>query len=171
MVVINGIDVDALKRYAENVKTDASFAEKYGNRWSARVQWLDGTRTQVYAGKHTIQSDEPIHLLGKDTAAGPTELLLAAVGSCLTVTYVANAAAEGVKLDSLELQLDGDIDIPAFLGLNENGNPGYKTVKIKAFAKGNAPKEKLSQLLDKAVKHSPVINTVLKGAQITQELA
>lgn len=135
------------------------------------MQWLEGTRTQVYAGKHTIQSDEPFHLLGKDTAAGPTELLLAAVESCLTVTYVANAAAEGVKIDALELQLEGDIDIPSFLGLKKDGNPGYKNVKIKAFVKSSAPREKLNQLLELAAKHSPVTNTVLNGAEIHQELA
>jgi len=170
MAAINGIDVDALKEYAGKVKTDAQFAQEHGNKWSARVQWLDGTRTQTYAGKHSVQSDEPPYLLGKDTAAGPTELLLAAVGSCLTVTYVANAAAQGVKINSLELQLDGEIDIPSFLGFKK-GSSGYKSVKIRAYVRGEAPKEKLRDLLKLAVKRSPVTNTVLKGSRIVPVLA
>ncbi|MDE1853183.1 MAG: OsmC family protein [Thaumarchaeota archaeon] len=171
MATLNGIDVSALAKYAEKAKTDAKYIQDYGNRWNARVQWLDGTRTQIYAGKHTLQSDEPEYLLGKDTAAGPTELLLAAVGSCLTVTYVANAAAQGVKIDSLELQIDGEIDMPSFLGLKKNGSSGYKSVKIKAFVKSGAPREKLKDLLKLSVKRSPVTNTVFRGAKIIPELS
>lgn len=170
LVQINGIDVDALKALAEQIKKNPDLAKESGNKWSARVQWLGGTRNKVYSRTHAIESDEPEHLLGSDTAPGPTELLLGAMGTCLAVTYVANAAARGIKIDSFELGLEGDIDLPAFFGFKD-ANPGFSTIKVKAYVKSSAPKDELQKLLEHAVKHSPVTNTVSRSVKIVPEIA
>lgn len=48
-----------------------------------------------------VEADEPEQILGNRTAPNAVELLLAALGSCLSVGYAANAAAMGIELDNL----------------------------------------------------------------------
>ena len=71
-----------------------------------------------------ILTDEPKLLAGADTAPNPVELVLAAVGSCLAVGYTAAAAAQGIVLRSLEIEVEGDLDLQVFLGITE-GHAGY----------------------------------------------
>ena len=60
--------------------------------------------------------DEPPALLGDDTAPNPSEASLAALGSCLAVGIHANAVARGITINSLELELEADINITAVWG-------------------------------------------------------
>ncbi|MEO6882957.1 MAG: OsmC family protein [Bacteroidia bacterium] len=43
-------------------------------------------KTVITSGKHTFSADEPESHGGSDTAAGPIEYLLAALGSCTAIT-------------------------------------------------------------------------------------
>ena len=58
-------------------------------------------------------------LLGEDEAANPVEYLLAGLAGCVTTSLVAHAAARGVKIDSIESTLEGDIDLQGLLQLDE----------------------------------------------------
>jgi len=166
---VNGIDVGEMEALAERIRQMPDVADERGNRWSARVQWLGGTRNKVYARTHSVESDEPEHLLGKDTALGPTELLLGAMGTCLSVTFVAKATARGIRIDSFELELEGDIDLAAFVGVRE-GNPGFSAIKVKAYVRGDVSREELQRLLEEAVRYSPVTNTVSRGTKIVAQV-
>jgi hypothetical protein len=60
--------------------------------------------------------DEPPGLLGDDTAPNPSEAVLAALGSCLSVGIHANAVYRNIRLTKVELELEGDINIHSGLG-------------------------------------------------------
>jgi uncharacterized OsmC-like protein len=169
---LNGIDLKKFEELVETAKKDPQ-AAKALNNWSARVQWLGGFKSQIYARGHSgIISDEPFELVGSDTGPNAVEYILGALGSCLTVGYVANASAKGIKIDSLEIGLDGEIDnILTFLGLSEEGHPGYKKIRVKVNIKSaNATPEQLQELHEYVLKTSPVGNTLSRNVQIEAEL-
>lgn len=66
------------------------------------------------------------------------ELLLAALGSCLSVGDAANAAAMGIELDDLRFELEGDIDLRSFLRISEDVRPGYDSLTCTAFVDADA---------------------------------
>lgn len=47
--------------------------------------------------------------MGVDCASNPQELLMAAFNACLSVGYVANAAAMGMTVHSLEVETTGEL--------------------------------------------------------------
>tara|TARA_B100002003_G_scaffold209125_1_gene204145 strand:+ start:198 stop:377 length:180 start_codon:yes stop_codon:yes gene_type:complete len=49
---------------------------------------------------------------GTDTAAYPVEMILQAYGACLTIGYAMNAAVRGINLDDIQVELEGEIDLP-----------------------------------------------------------
>ncbi len=107
--------------------------------------------------------DEPPGLLGDDTAPNPSEAVLAALGSCLSVGIHANAVYRGIELTRVELELEGDINITAVWGTGDLGEEklvGFSAVRAKVHLEGNASREELDALIAHADRWSPVANTL-----------
>ena len=113
--------------------------------------------------------DEPPVLLGDDTAPNPTEALLAALGSCLSVGIHANAIARGIKLYKLELELEGDINITSVWGVGDLSPKqlGLTAVRAKVHIEADADRGALDELVAHANAWSPVANTVRNPVPLT----
>lgn len=59
---------------------------------------------------HQVLTDSPRDFVGYDLGPSAPELALGALGSCLTHSYLIQAAVQGVTLDSLEVEVTGRID-------------------------------------------------------------
>jgi uncharacterized OsmC-like protein len=92
--------------------------------------------------------DEPPGLLGDDTAPNPTEALLAALGSCLSVGIHANAIARGIRLYKLELELEADINITSVWGVGDLSPKarGLTAVRAKVQIEGDADRASWTRL-------------------------
>ena len=113
--------------------------------------------------------DEPAEVAGGDRGLSPHEAIMSAVGACVATGFVAQATGRGVKIESLEVQVDGKLNLPVFFGLAE-GNPGYDEMSVTVYAQTDASSEVLQEIYDKAVSLSPVLNTVQRGAKVTTTL-
>lgn len=116
--------------------------------------------------------DEPPGLLGDDTAPNPTEALLAALGTCVAVGLQANAVARGWKINAIEVDLEGDINVTSVWGVGDlDPKPvGLTDVRIKAHLDvEGASKAEVDQLVAHAAHWSPVFNTVKKPVRVAIE--
>ena len=64
-----------------------------------------GFLQEVESGRHRFIVDEPVSLGGTDTAATPYDLVLAALGSCTSMTIGLYARRKGVPLESVTVSL------------------------------------------------------------------
>jgi uncharacterized OsmC-like protein len=155
------IDKDALRVLSDKGKSDPTAVRTVRARTVAegkRFRHLNYVRTLP---AHVV--DEPPGLLGDDTAPNPTEALLAALGSCVAVGIQANAVARGYTILSIELELEGDINITSVWGTGDLSEKplGLKDVRIKARVEADGASEKeLDELVAHAAKWSPVLNTI-----------
>jgi uncharacterized OsmC-like protein len=118
--------------------------------------------------------DEPPHLLGENTAPNPSESVLAALGACLAVGYMANASQRGINLSEISIELEGDIDVSAVWGLGDTPEgkvAGFTAVRVKAHLVGDAPREELANIVEWANKWSPVANTLRNNVAVTATLS
>ena len=144
--LVNGIDTEALRSCIAGCEQDPANAQTH---WHIRSTWMGGTRTDHQidachiAGERidrsfTIKIDEPHQLCGSNLFANPQEYLLSALNACMMVGYAAVAALMDIRLESLEIETSGDIDLRAFLGIDPSLAPGYEsltqTVRISADA-------------------------------------
>ena len=107
---------------------------------------------------------------GTDTAPNPVEQVLGALGNCLAVGYAANATAAGVEINDLKIELSGDLDLQAFLGLKP-GHAGYGGLSVKVHLDSDATDEQVAALHDKVVNSSPVGHTLSNPVPLNIELA
>lgn len=102
-------------------------------------------------------------LAGSDQGANPVEHLLNALAGCVTTSMVAHAAVRGIHIEELESELEGDIDLRGFLGLDPNVPKGYTNIRLRFKVKTDADNlEKLRSL----AAFSPVYNTITNGAKV-----
>ena len=165
--VIDPIDRDRLVALAEKGKANPGAVRTLKTRTvlEKRFRHLNYVRDLP---AHVI--DEPPGLLGDDTAPNPSEAVLAALGSCLSVGIHANAVLQGIKLTKVELELEADINITAVWGtgdLDENKLVGFSAIRVKAHVEGDAPREKLDALVAHANRWSPVANTLRLPVPVT----
>jgi len=168
--VQNGIETAALKTLVAKIQANPSTAKTH---WSARVEWsTKGTASRAFI-RHfpPILFDEPPTLAGADSAPNPVEMVLAALGACLTTTFVANAALSGVPLDSVEVSVHGDLDLRGFLGLSPDVNPGYDAVEVRLSVRSSAPRSQLEALALQAEKTCPVSAILQRNVTVRVSLS
>lgn len=62
------------------------------------------------------------------------------------VGFVANAAAQGIEIESMDYEIEGDLDVRPFLGL-EGARPGFTEIRATGrVSSPNATAEQLRQL-------------------------
>ena len=65
----------------------------------------DGFAQEISAGPHHLRSDEPASVGGTDTGATPYDLLLAAIGSCTSMTMAMYARRKQWPLERVTVRL------------------------------------------------------------------
>lgn len=179
---LNGVDVDQLTRTVGAIEENPDLARF---QFRAHNEWLEGghSRTTVQgfygAGEEdtsrsepfTIEGDEPPVLLGTDRAPNAVEAVLHALASCLGVGFVYNAAAQGIRVESLEFDVEGDLDLHGFLGLSDQVRPGYEGIRVSYRVKADAPREKIEELCAYVQRTSPVLDIIRNPVPVSVELA
>ncbi len=165
--VINGVDVTALSETLEAVGAKpelAQFQFRNANEWiggSLNRSTIKGfygagqedtTRTRAYE----FYADEPSVLLGEDQGANPVEYLLHALASCMTTTMVYHAASRGIRIDALESNIEGDIDIRGFTGVASDVPKGFGEIRVNFQVKTDGDADELKEL----TQMSPVFNSI-----------
>jgi uncharacterized OsmC-like protein len=141
--------------------------------WKATTNWLGGFRSQAQIRDFTVEMDEPAALGGTNSAPNMVEIVLGAYGCCLTTGYAANAAMRGIELEDIQVDLEGDLDLNGFFGLQDPDQcwPGYTNVRAKVTLKSpTATPEQLQALHDAVLKTSPVGSILQRPIQVVTEL-
>jgi uncharacterized OsmC-like protein len=176
----NGVDTEQLFGTLDAIKADPALARF---QFRAKNHWIDGAhnRTTIrdfYAAKQedasrseefVLDAGEPAILLGTDTGPNPAECLLHALAACLTTSLVYVAAARGVRLTEVESSLEGDMDVRGALGLSDDYRNGFEGIRVSFRVKGDAPEEKLREVVRRAQQRSAVFDMVTNGVPVTVE--
>jgi uncharacterized OsmC-like protein len=181
MATINGVNVDQLVSTIEAIKEDPGLAEF---RFRASTEWIEGghsrTRIQGFYGAGAedtsrtepfyLDGDEPPVLLGANAGPNAVETVLHALASCLAVGFVYNAAAQGITVESLDFELEGELDLHAFLGLSDDVRPGYKNIELTYRVESDAPREKVVELCEYVQRTSPVLDLLRNPVPVSVKL-
>lgn len=166
---LNDVNIEAVAGLANKIQERPEVA---ASQWRARVTWDGGFRSSVTVRDFDpVGSDEPTALGGTDTAANPVEQLLGALGNCLAVGYAANATAAGVEIKGLSIELEGDLNLATFLGLNAEGNAGYEGIRVQVHLESDANDEAIASLHETVVGTSPVGHTLQRPVPVDIVLA
>jgi uncharacterized OsmC-like protein len=175
--VRNGVDTETLFATLDAVNAQpelGAFQFRVGNRWLGGAHNRSTIKDFYAAGgedtsrAETFQLDagEPAILIGTDTGPNPAEFLLHALAACQTTSRVYVAAARKVPLTRVESRIEGDMDVRGALGLSDEVRNGFDRIQVTFHVEGDAPPEKLRELVDRAKARSAVFDMVTNGVPV-----
>ena len=164
---LNDVDIESVAGLAAKIQQEPDVA---ATKWSAEVEWKGGFRSEATIRDFSsAKSDEPVQLGGTNTGPNPVEQVLGALGNCLAVGYAANATAAGITINDLKIEIEGDLDLHAFLGLSD-GNAGFSNISVTVKLDSDASPEALQALHEKVTSTSPVGHTLKRAVPMQIEL-
>lgn len=175
-VAMNGVDVPTFIATLGAVDKQREIARF---TFRANGQWLSGTHSRVkfknffgacaeneHNQTYMIEGDHPEVLCGTDNAPTPAELLLGALSACLTAGIGNIASMRQVKLESVEVMIEGDIDLNGILGIDPQTRNGFQSVRVLIAIKGDADDETLEKIVHQSVARSAVFDVMTNGVPV-----
>jgi uncharacterized OsmC-like protein len=176
----NGVDTATLFATLDAVKETPEAARF---QFRAHNEWVSGThnrsRISDYFGvgeersherTFVFDADHPAVLVGQDHGPTPVEFVLHALAACLTAGLANIAAARQVKLTEVRSTVTGDIDLNGVLGLDPNVRNGYERITVRFTIRGDAPAEKLREIVEQSRARSAVYDVLTNGVPVSIEV-
>ena len=177
---LNGVDTPTLFGTLDVVKGQpelAKFQFRASNRWKSGT--LSETTIGTFSGaggEHahkttfTLNADHPGVLVGEDRAPLPIEYLLHALATCITGGIANIAAARGVTLTDVQSTIEGDIDLLGIFGMSKDVRNGYQGIRVSFSIKGDAPPEKLQEIVEQSRARSAVFDVLTNGVPVSMSV-
>ena len=172
----NGVDTPTLFATLDAVRAQpdlAKFQFRVSNRWikgtqsRSRMEAFTGAGSEhTHKGDYWYDADHPTVLVGADAGPTPVEFLLHGLAACITAGIANIAAARGVTLTEVTSQVEGDIDLLGLLGLSNEVRNGYQRIRVTFDVKGDAPAEKLREIVEQSRARSAVLDVLTKGVPV-----
>src|SRR3954447_5091089 len=173
----NGIDTGQIYGTLDALKAQPELAHF---EFRATNRWIDGTHSRSMiqgfwgAGQEDasrgepfiVDASEPPVLFGGNEAPNPAEFVLHALAGCMTLTIVNVAAARKVDLHEVSSTLTGVLDARGATGLDPSYRNGFERISIAFRIKGDAPAEKLQEIVERATARSVVYDMVTNGVSV-----
>lgn len=178
--VDNGVNSEALLS-ARAALTEAPEAAEF--TWRSTCTWVHGTYSRstvtdfsglgqehTHDTPFTFDADHPACFASEDRGATPVEIVLSALGSCLTAGVAAVAQHRGIQLRSVTATVEGTMNILGILGADPDVRNGFSGVTVRFDIDADASPEELEALVAQSQKRSAVFDlmtnptTVVVGA-------
>jgi uncharacterized OsmC-like protein len=172
----NGVDTPTLFATLDAVKGQpdlAKFQFRVSNRWvngansRSRMETFTGAGgPQNHKRTYEFDADHPSVLVGTDEAPTPVEFLLHGLAACITAGIANVAAARGVTLTEVRSRIEGDINLLGLLGVSKEVRNGYERIRATFDIKGDAPAEKLREIVAQSQARSAVFDVLTNGVPV-----
>ena len=110
-------------------------------------------RSAVRAGDFEIIVDEPESAGGTDSGPQPTDLFLASIASCFTLSMAHAAKKRGIELPGLRIRVVGTYE-------------GLKFTRVDVLIASDVPSSALEDLLSEAQRVCYVTNTLRQATEL-----
>jgi uncharacterized OsmC-like protein len=177
----NGVDAEKMFATLDLIKAQpelAKFQFRATNRWIDEAHnrstikgfYGAGAEDSTRIEEFQLNAGEPAILLGSNSGPNPVEYLLHALAACLTTSIVYVATARKVELGSVESTLTGELDARGAFGLDDEPRNGFERITVSFRVTGDAPEEKLREVVERARERSAVYDMVTNGVPVALEV-
>ncbi|MBA7470321.1 hypothetical protein ES707_05604 [subsurface metagenome] len=153
----NGVDLEKVNALTEAMRKDAAGGKR---TLSGITSWNGGAHSTTIVRNFPIPADEPVVLGGTDRGVSPMELTLTALAACVAIAIAYSAAEDGVEVDSIELDVEGNLDLRGFFEVSEGVRPGFEEIRLTVRVDADAPWEKIEELVNHGYRRSPVAGSL-----------
>jgi uncharacterized OsmC-like protein len=173
----NGVNTQVLNTVFESMRNHPEMAKA---TFSVKSAWNGGfSVTSTSKGfriggqnierntEYRTQHDFPDQLSGEGRGPTVCESCMGSLAACLTQTIVAHATSRGIQIDSIDIDVEGDVDLSGFTGISNDVRPGAQQFRVNMNIKSNnASKEQINELYEIGKRFSPAFDTLTNGTSV-----
>lgn len=128
---------------------------------TVNAQSETATRMKLQSGNFELTIDEPESMGGSDMGLNPIQVLLMSLAGCLNITGHAVAKQKGLKLNGMNITIDGKMNPCNFIGSSFEERAGFQkiVVNVKPDFDG-ATKEEIDSWLKETESRCPVTDNI-----------
>ena len=163
------VNQETVKAYSERFKKmmaikfspegDKLFIEKL----VAKSSQIDNLRVKTQVNGFVMECDEPKELGGTNLAPRPIDLLLASLANCLEISALLYFSFSTLKVDSVKVTIETEIDKRAILNHKDAPLPGFHYFKIIWDINSNENEKQVKKIIDKVEKFCPISGTLSRA--------
>lgn len=172
--MLNNVNLDALGNYVELISNKP---EEAIAALGVTASWKGGVNTEVTTHSKKIGSafvekqfkysiGEPNELLGDNLYPNPQDYILGGLAGCMMVGFVAGATSKGIKLDSVNLTIVGNLDLRGFLEVDPNVSVGFEQLQFNFEVVGSGTEQDYAAIAEHVRKVSPGYRTIAEPVKI-----
>lgn len=136
--------------------------------FKAQTHLVEGTQCSVSVRNFpAFLVDEPASLAGTDTGPTPVELLLVSLGTCQEIVYSLYAQMLGIELESVTVDLKGQLDVRGLLGIDESVPSGYQKITFETRITSNADAADIEKLIRIVESRCPSMDTLRRPVDVS----
>ncbi|WP_299867392.1 OsmC family protein [uncultured Roseobacter sp.] len=179
--VDNGVNTEALigaRGAFSQMPEAASFV------FRSTCDWVSGTESsntingyfglgeeQIRKETFVVNADHPEVFAAADTAPTPPELVLSALGSCLTGGVAAVAQHRGIQLRKVQAIIEGEIDVRGILGMDPDIRNGFNAIRVRFEIDADASESDIRALVAQSQKRSAVFDLLTNPTNVIVDVA
>jgi uncharacterized OsmC-like protein len=179
--VDNGVNSAALLE-ARDALSQAPQAADF--TWRSTTTWVNGTYSRstiegfsglgqdhVHNATFTFDADHPVVFASEDRGATPVEIVLSALGSCLTAGVAAVAQNRGIQLRKVTATVEGKMNVLGILGADPDIRNGFNDVQVSFDIDADADAVEIEALVAQSQKRSAVFDIMTNPTNVTVRVA
>ena len=154
------------ERYREDPSASRITLKARGSQTDAPIT------CSVDIGRALYEAQAHIGVGGPGTGACSGDLLLGALAACAQLTCQMVATSMGIPVRSLEVQVDGDLDLRGTLGVDKTVGVGFDAIRLRFEVDApEATPEQLASLHEKTERYCTVLQTLRSPPRIESEMS
>ena len=128
------------------------------------VPYADGAPETYDVGAHPMAG-------GAGDLACSGDVLLASIAACQEITLRMVAAAMGIRLDAVEVTVEGEMDFRGTMGIDPETPVGFQRIRTNIRVAADAPPDRLERLAQRAERYCVVASTLRQPPALTTTIA
>ena len=133
----------------ENLHLETFKVEAQGNGWPTKVDIINT--------EWKLQIDEPIEDGGSNTGPNPMQYFIASLAGCQNEQAQVVAGELSLNIEQINITIEIDLDLSGFMGMSNNSNGSYKSVRLNAVVLGEATDEQIKNIGQKVDDRCPIL--------------
>src|ERR671936_868597 len=174
----NGVNTQLLNTVYNSMQNQPEMAKA---TFYVKSQWNGGFSVTSTASKgfriggqyiernteYKMQHDFPNQLSGEGRGPTVCESCMGSLTACLTQTIVAHATSRGIQIDSIDIDVEGDVDLRGFTGISNDVRPGAQQFRVNMnIQSNNVSQQQINDLSEIGKKFSPAFDTLTNGTSV-----
>ena len=134
------------------------------------VKLGDKFKTEVRIRDHALYVDQPPANGGEDAGPTPLEYLLISLAGCFGAIGRIIANQKKIALRSMEVSVEGELDLDVLLGKNQQGRAGFSQIDVAVKIDADMSAEEKKSFLEEIDHRCPISDNLVKTSSVSIEL-